>query len=465
MKIDNFISSCFPNKNNLVLPQNKDLPELKKTWGKVIDDFTKDFGPKTKEAKNIIDKAKKREEEIENERIKVQRIKIDAENKLKTAEEEDKKNLQKILNKYQGENLEKELDRLTELPIESLSLVEKDEKYVEDQTPSPHNISATMSAITYSANGFIGYDSGMDNRTAEPRESSEESAEESQPVKKHVPLPWLVIFTKPLKTLPPTDEELKNFKLLKRKQIKSWADRDIGRFVILIDLENLSRSHLAVYNLDKQTDDIYDHACINEGSVCFGNRADSYDSLGKKYQIFDMVDMIFDLLQSVATARPYSYPHCEWDKWFERSESIKTEDVYEKVKNFLKCQTRSRSTEPSLARAFEQEYTTQSWDPIGSNGIGGGGVGGSGGATISVGTTTTISDPSRSLGDQNRAMVETEVNNYLRNLEAQLQESRARYEMEATRARLMQQQIARTPSGESNDILDMLAGTQENNGL
>lgn len=458
MKIDNFISSCFPSKNNLVLPKNNDLPKLKKTWGKVIDDFTKDFGPKTKEAKNIIEKAKKKEEEIENERLKVQRIKIDAENKLRLAEEEDQKNLQKILSKYQGENLEKELNRLGELPIESLTLVEKDEKFVESPVADTLRVNAT--AITYSAN------TPSEGPYYSPRESEEVEISKS---KKHKPLPWLVIFTQPLKTLPPTDEELKHFKLVKRRQIKSWAGRDIGRFVILLDLENLNRSHLTVYNLDKQTDDIYDHACINEGSVCFGNRSESYDLLAKKYQIFDMVDMIFDLLQSVATARPYSYPHCEWDKWFERSEKIDTEKVYEKIKSILKTKRRvSNGSGPMLAEAFAQQYV--GWDPAASQ-PNGAGYHETSGSNITIGSTTTISDPSQVLDNESSSMVQSEVQNYLRLLENRLQESRAREEMERSRANLMQSQMAQGLNPDvRNEILNMLAPeenaeAEESNGL
>ena len=226
MKIDNFIDSCFPNKDSLTLPKTKEIAELKKTWGEVIDNFSKDYGPKTKEAKNSIKKATKKEQELENERIKIQRQKLDAENKLKLAEEEDKKTLEKILKKYAGDNLSKELDRLNDLPIESITLIEKDEKLVPTRIENPQweiqENGDIVTSITTSANTlrYVGVDPGYNDPTAEPREQ-EPLEETCEKLEEHKPLPWLVIFTSPLKTLPPTDEELKHFKFFKRAQIKS----------------------------------------------------------------------------------------------------------------------------------------------------------------------------------------------------------------------------------------------------
>lgn len=48
-----------------------------------------------------------------------------------------------------------------------------------------------------------------------------------------------------------------------------------------------------------------------------------------------MVDMLFDLLSSVATARPYSNPYCEWDKWLARASAVTPQFTHKRVSEYF----------------------------------------------------------------------------------------------------------------------------------
>lgn len=368
MKIDTFIKTVFPTEEAVVVPTKIETKKLEKTWKKVITNLEKDYGPKTKQAKQNIERLKHDEEELDNRKLNIQRQKLQAVGELKQSQEEDKKVLEKIIGKYQGDKLAKEISRLNELPIESLVLVGNKPKkqdvpdVANESVPAEEGVERItppedpLSSLTVSGSTTTDYSrliAGANNSYVQtlsgnwsaisPTATNAHTYREKISDKDAEKLPCLVIFTKPLKTEKPTNDELTHFSGIKKLQIKSWGGKDIGRYIIIINLANMNRGEgLRAFNLDKIVDDQYDHACVSNGSVCLGSRSGTYDKLAKNYQIFDMVDLIFDLLLSVTTARPYSNPYIEWKQWLERVETIKPKFNFERIKRYFNGHDDSR---------------------------------------------------------------------------------------------------------------------------
>lgn len=347
MKVDKFIETCFSDKE-VKIPKINETTKLAKTWEKIIVDLKQDYGPKTKEVKRTLIGLTHDEQRIDNEKLNVRRRKIEAENNLKQSQLEDEKVLKKILGKYQGKKLFEEISRLNELPIESLVLVNKVKKpkVSSDGLFRDHNFPPIASSPSSSPTGRVISSTTATGTTTlgtthEWMTYNPTTMEEIEPVPsensiKTSELPFLVIITKSLKTEIPSKEELQVFSLFKRLEIKSWGDREIGRFMIILDLEGISRDRgLRIFNLEKIADGNYDHACISNSSVCLGNRSSTFDKLGKNYQIFDMIDLLFDYLVSVTTARPVSSPYIEWDKWFDRVKPVTKSFNEARIKAFL----------------------------------------------------------------------------------------------------------------------------------
>lgn len=375
MQINKFIKTVFPTEDKIEIPKTIETKKLEKTWKKVITGLEKDYRPKTKIAESKVEKLKKDEERIDNEKLNIQRQKIQADNDLKQSKEEDKKILEKIIGKYRGDKLAKEIGRLNELPIESLILVggKKSKKKSNDELIIGHGqewvvvhpgvdeeVETPRATISDGSNGFDEVSdiqeepSHIHHHTAASlsndyftttlgnhingatafRVAEDEMAESKKDSNNpNKDLPYLVIFTKPLKTEKPDDEELKRYNGLEKIRVKGLGNKDIGRFIIIINLSDMSRNQgLKAFNLDLVADEDYDHACIHSGRVCLGSRADTYDRLAKNYQIFDMVDLVLDLLVSTTVSGPY----IDWPQWFKRATKPTVSFTNKRIKNFFK---------------------------------------------------------------------------------------------------------------------------------
>lgn len=108
---------------------------------------------------------------------------------------------------------------------------------------------------------------------------------------------------------------------------KPFVGRPIGRYLIQYDYSPQgSAKQITVVNLTQHYDG-YQHACINQGGVCFGNVADIALNLFNDHKIYELTSLLMDYLPNPVYGTPYRY----WQEWFDRNK-LQTVD---RVKSLL----------------------------------------------------------------------------------------------------------------------------------
>jgi hypothetical protein len=139
-------------------------------------------------------------------------------------------------------------------------------------------------------------------------------------------LPIFIATTELLKTTTLSEEEIKSRcrGILAKRRLTRLFNKEIGKFIIFIDFNDL---RYRAFNITQSARESYDHPCISNGSICFGNKSETFHQLLRDYKLFDCFDLIIDLITAPITGGPY----IEWPQWFT---DVKKTDIKRIVQGF-----------------------------------------------------------------------------------------------------------------------------------
>lgn len=206
-------------------------------------------------------------------------------------------------------------------------------------------------------------------------------------------LPIFIATTELLKTTTLSEEEIKSRcrGILAKRRLTRLFNKEIGKFIIFIDFNDL---RYRAFNITQSARESYDHPCISNGSICFGNKSETFHQLLRDYKLFDCFDLIIDLITAPITGGPY----IEWPQWF--NDSKKT-DIKRIIQGFNFLVNRNENSDspfyfsggPSLAYATPSQAIS--------------------GRRLSVDTEDEPSSVSENILEQSRDLIESRVREML----------------------------------------------------